>query len=495
MARGAWRVVDVRAAESALMATLPAGALMARAAAGLASRSAALLTDRTGGVYGRSVYVLVGGGDNGGDALFAGAALARRGAAVRALLLDRDRAHPDGLAALLAAHGRVVAGPPATVDLVLDGITGIGGHGGLRPGALDAVEALSGVRASDAGRPMVVAVDLPSGVDADTGVVSGRAVRADVTVTFGCLKPGLVAGAGAEHSGLIDLVDIGLAPWLRSEPALRIVDGADVAAWWPVPRAESDKYTRGVVGVATGSSEYTGAALLSVAGAGAGPAGLIRYAGGAADLVRAAHPNAIVSGRVAEAGRVQAWVCGSGLGTDDRAATEVRAVLGAQVPAVLDADAITILADGRTPKTADLLRARTAPVVITPHDREFARLAGAAPGGDRIESALNLAAKTKATVLLKGSHTIVASPAGAVWVNLTGSPVLATGGTGDVLAGLIGSLLAAGVAPDRAAAAGAYVHGLAARALIEAPDQPFAVTSVDVAGALAGVVDRLGRAG
>jgi hydroxyethylthiazole kinase-like uncharacterized protein yjeF len=385
--------------------------------------------------------------------------------------------------------------PPATVDLILDGITGIGGRGGLRPPAVDALENLSGVRATDATRPITVAVDLPSGVDANTGAVTGAAITADVTVTFGCLKPGHVVGDGAERSGLVDLVDIGLGPWLTSAPALRVVEHQDVLDWWPVPDSESDKYTRGVIGLATGSSEYTGAALLSVGGACAGPAGLIRYAGGAADLVRAAYPNVVVADRVANAGRVQAWVCGSGLGTDDRAVTEMRAVLAAPVPVVLDADALTILADGRTPHTAGLLRARTAPVVITPHDREFARLAGAAPSADRVESALSLAAKTKATVLLKGSHTVVATPNGTVWVNPTGSPALATGGTGDILGGLLGALLAAGLPGDRAAVAAAYVHGLAGRAAAGGALGPVAVTSVDVVAALPAVVSGLALTG
>jgi hydroxyethylthiazole kinase-like uncharacterized protein yjeF len=491
MSRGAWRVASVRAAESSLMATLPPGTLMARAASGLATRCAALLEDRFGSVYGRGVHLLIGAGDNGGDALFAGAALARRGVRVQAQLLDPQKAHPGGLAALTAAYGRVVTEPVPTVDLIVDGITGIGGRGGLRPAASAAIAALSAVRGSDADRPIMVAVDLPSGVDADTGAVTGEAVMADVTVTFGCLKPGLTVGDGAVHAGLVDLVDIGLGPWLSGDPAVRVVDHEDVVSWWPVPHEGSDKYTRGVVGLATGSVHYTGAALLSVAGAGAGPTGLIRYAGGAGDLVRAAHPNVIVSDRVADAGRVQAWACGSGLGTDDHAVAEVRAVLAAPVPVVLDADALTILADGRTPHTADLLRSRSAPVIVTPHDREFARMAGKPPGADRIEAALDLAAKTRATVLLKGSRTVVATPNGTVWVNSTGSPALATGGTGDILSGLIASLLAAGLAPERAAIAGAYVHGLAGRAAAGDGSGPVAITSVDVAAALPAVVSAL----
>jgi ADP-dependent NAD(P)H-hydrate dehydratase / NAD(P)H-hydrate epimerase len=488
--RTVWRVSDVRAAEKSLMATLPPGTLMARAATGLARRCADLLADRFGSVYGRTILLLIGAGDNGGDALFAGALLARRGVAVRALLLDPDRAHRDGLAALIAAGGRVVEAVPATFDLLLDGVVGIGGRGPLRPLAADVVSTTQRVRATDGERPTIVAVDVPSGVNVDTGEARGPAVAADVTVAFGCLKPALVVGDAAPLAGLVDLVDIGLEPWLRGAPALRIADATDVASWWPLAGAASDKYTRGVAGVATGSDEYPGAALLSVAGASAGPAGLVRYAGGAADLIRSAHPPVIASPRVADAGRVQAWVCGSGLGTDDRALAEVRAVLAASVPVCLDADALTLISDGRTAQTADLLRSRSAPLVVTPHDREFARLAGHDVGADRVEAALGLSAKMRATVLLKGDRTIVAAPDGTAWVNPTGTAALATGGSGDVLAGLIGSLLAAGLPPVRAAVAGAFVHGLAGR-LAAADGRP--VTSADVAAALPAAVASLRR--
>jgi hydroxyethylthiazole kinase-like uncharacterized protein yjeF len=471
--RAAWRVADVRAAEDALMARLPTGTLMQRAATALARRTALLLADRFGGVYGRRALLLVGAGNNGGDALYAGAQLARRGVAVEALLLAPERAHRTGLGALLDAGGRVTQ-RAGNADVVLDGIVGIGGTGGLRAAATEALAAVGG-------SPLMVAVDVPSGVHADTGEVAGDAVVADVTVTFGCLKPGLVVGAGARHAGLVDLVDIGLGPWLPGDPVLRVPDREDVASWWPRPGADSDKYTRGVVGVATGSARYPGAGVLSVAGACAGPTGLVRYAGGAVEQVRSHHPSVIVSDRVADAGRVQAWVCGSGLGTDERAAAELRTVLAGSVPVCLDADALTLLVDG---SMAQWLRRREAPLVVTPHDREFARLAGALPGPDRVESALRLAAAMNATVLLKGDRTVVASPDGRAWVNPTGSPVLATGGTGDVLAGLLGSLLAARLPAPQAALAAAYVHGLAGRqAAHQGP-----VTATDVAAALRQVV-------
>ncbi|MGC4762307.1 NAD(P)H-hydrate dehydratase [Micromonospora sp. DT46] len=488
--RSVWRVADVRAAEAGLMATLPPGTLMKRAAAGLARRCALLLADR-GGVYAARVLLLVGSGDNGGDTLLAGAHLARRGAAVSALLLAPGRAHAEGLAALRAAGGRVVDRPPGTVDLVLDGIVGIGGRGGLRDTADQLAASLVRHRGRDGAPAAVIAVDVPSGVAVDTGGVpltaSGRpsAVRADVTVAFGALKPALVVGPAAALAGEVELVDIGLEPWLRGSPALGVTEWSDVVDWWPRLGPASEKYSRGVVGVATGSATYPGAAVLSVAGALAGPTGLVRYAGSArADVLRR-HPSVIATGRVADAGRVQAWVCGSGLGTGEEAAAELRAVLAAPVPVVLDADALTLLVDG---SLAGRLRTRDAPIVVTPHDREFTRLCGEEPGADRVAATLRLAAWMNAVVLLKGDRTVIGTPDGRAYVNPTGTPALATGGTGDVLAGLLGSLLAAGLPPERAAAAAAYLHGLAGREAARGGP----VTAPDVADALRPVLARLG---
>ncbi|EFE67638.1 LOW QUALITY PROTEIN: conserved hypothetical protein, partial [Streptomyces viridosporus ATCC 14672] len=196
--RTAYGVKTVRAAERELMARLPEGALMQRAAAGLAAACAELL----GRVYGSRVVLLVGSGDNGGDALYAGARLARRGAGVSAVLLAPERAHAAGLAALRRAGGRAVDTGAAEelierADLVVDGIVGIGGTGGLRPEAAPLAEAAARARAA------VVAVDLPSGVDADTGEVRGAAVRADLTVTFGTHKPGLLVDPAREHAGSV----------------------------------------------------------------------------------------------------------------------------------------------------------------------------------------------------------------------------------------------------------------------------------------------------
>ncbi|OKJ58501.1 bifunctional ADP-dependent NAD(P)H-hydrate dehydratase/NAD(P)H-hydrate epimerase [Streptomyces sp. CB02115] len=454
--RRAYSVETVRAAEAALMQRLPEGALMQRAAAGLAVACGDLLR-RNGRVYGSRVLLLVGSGDNGGDALYAGARLARRGAGVRALLLAPDRAHPGGLAALLAAGGQVVDGPDGlgVLDLVVDGITGIGGRGGLREDATGLLHTVT------RDRTPVLSVDLPSGVEADTGEVHGDAVRADATVTFGTYKPGLLIDPAAEHAGALRLVDIGLGPELPEPPDLEALQYADVAALLPVPGPESDKYRRGVVGVVAGSERYPGAAVLAVAGALRGGAGAVRYVGPGADAVIARYPEALVhAGPPSKAGRVQAWVVGPGLGDGRSAEAAVADVLAADVPVLVDADGLRLL-------DAETVRTRTAPTVLTPHAGEAAALLGTAREeveAGRLAAVRELAARYRATVLLKGSTTLVAEARDTpVRVNPTGTSWLATAGSGDVLSGLTGSLLAAGLAPRDAASVGAYLHGLAAR--------------------------------
>ncbi|MEU2667543.1 NAD(P)H-hydrate dehydratase [Streptomyces sp. NPDC007164] len=468
--RTAYSVRTVRAAERALMARLPEGALMQRAAAGLAAACADVLR-RRGRVYGSRVVLLVGSGDNGGDALYAGARLARRGAGVRAVLTAPGRAHEGGLAALLAAGGRIaeadrVAGSGRTaegadtwdghIDLVVDGITGIGGRGGLRPDAAELVRVFAST-----GAPLI-AVDLPSGVEADTGEVLGEAVRADATVTFGTYKPGLLIDPAAERAGALHLVDIGLGPELPGVPELEVLQYADVAALLPVPGAESDKYRRGVVGVVAGSARYPGAAVLAVSGALRGGAGAVRYVGPGAGAVIARHPETLVhAGPPSKAGRVQAWVVGPGLGDGAEAAEAVRDVLAAEVAVLVDADGLRLL-------DAGAVRERTAPTVLTPHAGEAAALLGVPREeveAGRLAAVRELAARYRATVLLKGSTTLIATddPDTPVRVNPTGTSWLATAGSGDVLSGLTGSLLAAGLAPRDAASAGAHLHGLAAR--------------------------------
>lgn len=425
--RSAHTVAQVRAAEAIAFTQVPDGALMQRASAGLA----AAIADFLGEVYGARILLLVGPGDNGGDALHAGAMLARRGAQVEAVLL-RDNAHRQ---VLLDGGGRMVAAPTRAPDLIVDGLTGIGG----RPGLDDRISTL--LQTFD--DVPVVAVDVPSGVDVDSGETPASHVTADLTVTFGTHKACHLVDPAALACGVVHLVELDLD--LPPAP-LQALTGADVAALLQWPEPAGHKYTRGVVGVWTGSERYPGAAVLSVAGASSGLCGMVRYAGPAIDAVRAAHPEV-----VAGAGRVQAWVIGSG-GAEDAKAAWAHAQAD-RVPIVVDADALGVMEPG------------AAGVVMTPHAGELALLLDL--DRDDVEAAplrhARLAAERfDATVLLKGRRTIVATPDGRARVTTTGAPWLAVAGAGDVLAGLIGALLASGLAPFDAASVGSWLHGAAA---------------------------------
>ena len=457
----------IRAAEAPLLAGLPEGALMRRAAHGLATAVARELVARCGGVTGSRVCAVVGSGDNGGDALWATVLLRRRGAAVTAVLLNPERAHPAGLAAFRACGGRVVESVPPTTDLVIDGVVGISGSGPLRPAAAGVFAAVD-----DAGIP-VVAVDIPSGLDVQTGAADGAHVHAALTVTFGGLKPVHALG----DCGRVELVDIGLE---LPDTDVQSVEAADVAARWPVPAAHDDKYTQGVTGVMAGSATYPGAAILCTGAAVAATSGMVRYAGTAAHEVVDHWPEVIAVSNVAAAGRVQAWVVGPGLGTDEAGAAALWFALDTELPVIVDADALTILA-----AHPDVVTGRSAPTVLTPHAGEFARLAGHPPGADRVAATRRLADQFGATVLLKGNVTVVADPGGGVYLNPAGQSWAATAGSGDVLSGVIGALLATGLPPGEAAALAAFVHARAAALAAEHPGPRAAPTSAS------GILDNL----
>ncbi len=490
----AWQPEDVYAAEAAVADVLPEGELMARAVAGLAEVTRARLDERGG----RRVVALVGPGNNGADALFAVARLAELGfdtaaihgaaplhagaeEAARAagvVLVDgasTDEEPTDGSAS--------VAGTLRSADVVLDGILGIGGRPGLPGFARPWVEAVPDTA-------YVMAVDLPSGQDPRGEVLDPDGVFADETVTFSIAKPVHLLPATEPTVGLLTTVDIGVTA--DRDPAVVRITRDDVAGRWPVPGPADDKYTRGVLGVVAGGEGYTGAPVLACTAAVCAGVGMVRYVGTPApeQLVRMLVPEAVLG-----PGRVQAWVVGPGLdvtSTAPGAAAQhdvARQALDSDLPVLVDAGGL------------DLVRGRrAAPTLLTPHAGECARLltrlerreTPVTPEEVRtapVRHARRLAALTGASVLLKGSTTIVVSPDpdAPVHAQHDAPPWLATAGAGDVLAGLVGALLAAGLEPTAAGALGALVHGVAADAAN--PGGP--VRALAVAEAIPATVARL----
>lgn len=448
--RAAYLAQTIRTAEQPLLQAMP-GVLMQRAAAGLASVLLGELRGVRGAVHGARVLVVVGAGNNGGDALYAGVRLLRRGVRVWAWRTS-TRVHDEAWTAFRAAGGREldavgVVAALGDADLVVDGVLGIGGRAGLREPV-----ALFARACADAGVP-VVAVDLPSGLDADrcgAGTPASHFTAAR-TVTFGGLKLCHVLEPAASACGAVEVVDIGLD---LPEPDLRCWEDSDVAAAWPYPSATSDKYSRGVVGLDTGSDGYPGAAVLSTLGAVYAGAGMVRFAGAdaAASLIRAAAPNVVFG-----TGRVQARVLGCGWGDRPDGAATVEAALADGLPLVLDADALRFLPAGELGER----------VLLTPHAGELARLIGADRAevtADPVRAVREAARRHGATVLLKGATQYACRPDGRVAVAVPGPHWTAQAGSGDVLAGICGTLLAAGLPPATAALAGASVQALAAAA-------------------------------
>ncbi|MEJ7648453.1 MAG: NAD(P)H-hydrate dehydratase [Nakamurella sp.] len=470
-ARGVIRahsVLALREAEQHALARTPPGSLMQRASGAVATGALRLLGSRGTSVVGARVVLLVGPGNNGADALFAGARLRRRGARVDAVLTTPERTHPEALAALGRAGGRIrpieqLASLLQSADLVIDGLLGIGAAPPLRGGIREVVAVLHRLRRErDAGPlgPMVLAVDVPTGVDPDTGA-GDLTIRADLTVTFGAASTGLLV---APQSGTLWVVEIGLEP--STPPDAVSYEPEDLPS--VVPEIGDDKFSSGVVGIHAGSPGYPGAAVLCTGAAVRARPSLVRFAGEQAPSVLARWPEVVAAATVEESGRVQAWVIGPGIGTGGAALADLDRVLAMPVPVLVDADALTVLATHPL-LLARRVRAGGAPVVLTPHQREFARLfpdldVQADGGPDRLTAARTAAARSGAVVLLKGHRTVIAAPDGRTAVNRTGSPWLASAGSGDVLSGLIGSILATGRDPFEAAALGALRHGLAGEA-------------------------------
>lgn len=449
----AYTGTQVRDAEKPFLDdTLGSGAgavLMQRAAYGLANAVINSLRGRGQRLYGSSVAVLAGKGNNGGDGLFAAALLAGRGMRTTAVL-TAGSAHDAGLAAFRKAGGHAVALAADNVtelaalaggaDVVIDAILGTGAQGGLRGPSAELINALKRSRPGSRS-PLVVACDIPSGVDADTGEANAPVLAADMTVTFGAAKAGLLADPGADFAGRVQVIQIGIEgalPW----PALRRLEAADLSALLPRPERRAHKYTRGVLGVVAGTGAYPGAAVLACRGALAAGVGMVRYLGppDVADLVRQACPEVVCStGTVADT-HVQAWLVGSGLDdSDEQQLQRARDAADSGLPTIADAGALPALPEVLAPQ-----------VILTPHAGELSALLqrlGVALDRSAVEastlSAVRQAAGlTEATVLLKGATTLVASPYQDFFSQAEGTPWIATAGSGDVLAGIIGALLA-----------------------------------------------------
>ncbi|MFT8395532.1 NAD(P)H-hydrate epimerase [Propionibacterium sp.] len=436
-------VEQIRAAEQDWFDHHPGEDLMAVAAGQVATAAMGMLGTDSG-----RVLVVAGPGNNGGDGLFAARALAAAGHQV-SLWFTSSRWHRAGRDAALTAGCTEVSAVEAIAGLdrthlVIDAVLGIGGRAGLRPAVAEFARACS-----DLGTP-VLAVDIPSGLAADSvGGPDDECFHATRTITFGALKLCHVAQPAAGHCGRVQCTDIGVR--VRGAKTW-MAERADVAQRWPVPDALSDKYSRGVLGIDTGSERYPGAGILSTTGALYTGAGMLRFRGAraTAQIIASTMPSVTFG-----AGRVQAWVVGCGWGHGD--AARLAAALADDLPAVIDADAIGVLPE-RLPEGC----------LLTPHAGELARLLGIERSevtADPVSAARRAAQENSTVVLLKGATQYVAEPDGQVTIAVPGPSWTAQAGSGDCLAGICGTLLAAGLPARWAGVLGASVQALAAEAM------------------------------
>lgn len=479
-----YTVAEIRAVEREAAAALPAGALMERAGKAAASAAHAML----GGAAGARVLLLAGPGNNGGDALEAAANLAGDGVEVSIIHLASGAAvAPESAKALdraRAGSARFIDAAAADQEwsLVIDGLFGIGLARPLEGAARELVETINRL-----GRP-VLALDVPSGLDADTGAVigaNGVAVEAACTITFIGDKPGLHTFAGRDHAGqvLVDSLDIDVSLLPPVQACLN--ESALFKPHLAPRRHNSHKGSFGDVAIVGGAAGMAGAPVLAARAALMMGAGRVLVAAlEPAAPFDTVHPEIMFRDAAVYKGDASTLVIGPGMGDSATAMRLLAKALAGPSPLVIDADALNLI--GASPELQGQLAARSAPAILTPHPLEAARLLGvtaAVVQGDRLAAAREIAARCNCTVVLKGSGTVIAGPGGMAVVNRTGNAGLATAGSGDVLAGMAGSLLAQGWPEWEAALGAVWLHGAAADRLAEAGTGPIGMTAGELPAA------------
>lgn len=426
----------MRAAEQTLFdGGLPQTALMRRAGEAVAQAVMRLAA-------GRAVLVLCGPGNNGGDGYVVASTLARLGLPVRVAAIGEPRSDSAIWARGLWSGSVETLDEATPAPILVDALFGIGLSRGLDPSVQEALSRLAGAAT------LRVAVDLPSGVGSDDGRVFGDTPRFDITLALGALKPSHLLQPAASVMGAVRLLDIGVPV----EGGTRVLSRPTL----PEPDASSHKYSRGMVAIVAGS--MSGASeLAGTAAARAGAGYVLHLSDQAPDM--GAYPHAIVRrGFHPEAlmdDRIGAIVVGPGLGRDDGARAKLGAAMGSGRPLVIDGDALRLV-------DVEALRAHIGPKILTPHGGEFTHLFGDG-GGAKTDLTRHAAERTGAVIVNKGADTVIAAPDGRTILCPEANPWLSTAGTGDVLAGAIGAMLAAGLDPLAAAEAGVWLHGQAAR--------------------------------
>ena len=489
MSRILYSTAEIRAIEAAHAKKKPKESLMLRAGGAVAAMASKIAKKKRGA----SILVLAGPGNNGGDAWVAAAALKKAGQSVTVLApheqKNTDPAAKSAMTAYRKAKGAVVTKFPDAekFDLIIDGLFGIGLQRAPEGSFADAITHANAN--ADRHHTPILAIDVPSGLSADTGVAFGATIQADFTITFLGAKPGLYTAAGVDAAGEIQIDDLGVAG-VASQGEL--LDAASVAPYIPKRRNNSHKGSFGNVGIVGGASGMMGAAVLSARAAlHMGPGKVfLGFAAKDAPGFDTINPEIMVhtAEEVVADESLTAVAVGMGLGVDKTAPRLLSAVVARALPMVIDADALTLIASN--PSIHAVLEAKmagtphqTSSLVFTPHPGEAARLLGVTSGeiqSDRVTAAKSIATKFKAITVLKGAGTIIASPDGRYWINTSGNPGMASGGMGDALSGMIAAFLAQGMDALNAAKIGVYLHGAAADECLAHGMAPHGLTASEV---------------
>jgi hydroxyethylthiazole kinase-like uncharacterized protein yjeF len=496
-------LANLRAVEADAMAGLPPHTLMARAGRAAARFLREQIAQNSAAAVPSTVWIAAGPGNNGGDALVLATELQRTGIAVEVCMPVEVK--PDdarwALAEARAAGVAITAAAPASLEhygWLIDGMFGIGLTRPLEGIFATLAQHLS-QRAKQQGR--VLALDVPSGLDSDTGNVvgAGSAVRATHTITFIGAKPGLFMASGRDLAGVVTLAPIGVERVANAaRTTVQLNAPALFASFLPARDFSTNKGSFGSVAVVGGDTGMCGAPILAARAALYTGAGKVHVAllGAGAPPYDPPHPELMLHPvDDLPLDKMDALAIGCGMGNRERASKVLNDVLALDVPKLLDADALNLLA--ADPALAAKVAARGAqgdPCVLTPHPLEAARLLGCdAPTvqRDRLAAACALTARFASVIVLKGTGTVVAAPDGRFAINPTGNAALATGGTGDVLGGIIGALLAQRLPPYEAALAGVYLHGLAADTLTAQGDGPAGLTAGELASMVRKLLNRM----
>ena len=397
---------------------------------------------QTNGIYGRRVCIIIGSRNRRLHELIKAITFLRfYGILSSIILLDPICINEKYLCKFQQFGGQIVSEISTNIDLVIDAIVDISKYVNLKSHFISMLNAhLS----------PILSIDIPSGIDGQTGFIESFHINANLTAVFEDLKPVHTLAQCGRIKQLNSKVNL-------NPTYLAVLEAADIRSYWPIPKSYDDKYTQGVTGIFAGSRLYPGAAILTSGAAVIATSGMVRYSGSATQQIALHWPEVITTPTLEENGLVQAWIIGPGIGMSNNTKKTTNFLFKSDKPLIVDADALSIIAED-----INLILERNSPTIITPHLKEYKRFTGHLFGVDRVAAARSLAKSLNVVVLLKGKITVISEPYGVTYINNSDHSWSATAGSGDILSGIIGALLSSGLTAIQAAVTATFIHTKAA---------------------------------